>query len=178
MANRSRRRRARTSNNRRHKRSRNPLFARKTRVRRYRRGGSRRSNPGVAGFNATELVKLAAGGAAGAVGSKMLSQAVLGSNNAGYTGALGQAAASVALAWAANKAGLGKDVATGVLVGGLSGAALNLVNLYMGMGPSPQSGLGDPLGAALLGDFVPGSWNTPSLSAAPVQIVKKTTNGR
>ena len=160
-------RRARTSN-----RRRNPLFG-KTRVKRYRHS-RRRSNPGVAGFTTTELIKLAGGAAVGVMGSKYLAQMALGGNNTGAMGAAAQGVATLALAWLANKFG-GKDVATGVAAGGFGALALNLAQQYMGAPGASVSGLGDPFGAAMLGDFVPGSiaapsqWNSPT----PVVVPKK-----
>jgi hypothetical protein len=168
---RSRSRRARTSN-----RRRNPLFGR-TRVKRYRHS-RRRSNPGVAGFSTTELIKLAGGAAVGVVGSKYLAQMALGGNNTGAMGAAAQGVATLALAWLANKFG-GKDVATGVAAGGFGALALNLAQQYMGAPGGSMSGLGDPFGAALLGDFVPGTIAMPGMFSNPAPIVvAKKSNGR
>ena len=157
---------------------RNPLFG-KTRTRRSYRHSRRRSNPGVAGFNTTELIKLAAGGAIGVVGSKYLTQLALGSNNTGAMGAIGQGVATLALAWAGNKFA-GKDVALGIAAGGFGAIVLSLAQSYLGTPGGSMSGLGDPFGAALLGDYVPGTIAVPSMWAtpAPVAVVKKTTNGR
>lgn len=167
------RRRARTSN----RRTRRNPFSGRTRVKRYRHS-RRRSNPGVAGFNTTELIKLAGGAAVGVLGSKYLSQLALGSNNTGAMGAAAQGVATLALAWAANKFA-GKDVATGVVAGGFGAIALGLASTYLGTPGSSVSGLGDPFGAALLGDFVPGQISVPAMwNALPAVTATKKTGGR
>jgi hypothetical protein len=175
MANPKRRRhhrRHRASNRRRRS---NP-FAR-TRVKRYRHS-RRRSNPGVAGFSTTELIKLAGGAAVGVVGSKYLSQLALGGNNTGAMGAIGQGAATLVLAWLGNKFG-GKDVATGIVAGGGGAIVASLLAQYVGAPGGSMSGLGDPLGAALLGDFVPGTIATPAMwGTPPMPVVVKKSNGR
>lgn len=131
-------------------------------------------NPAVAGFNTTELIKLAGGAAVGVVGSKYLSQMVLGGSNTGVMGVAAQAVATLALAWAANKFA-GKDVATGVVAGGFGAIALSLISQYMGTPGGSMSGLGDPLGYALLGDFKPGSINTPALWNSPMPVTTGTS---
>jgi hypothetical protein len=164
-------RRHRASNRRRS----NPFRA--TRVKRYRHS-RRRSNPGVAGFSTTELIKLAGGAAVGVVGSKYLSQLALGGNNTGAMGAIGQGAATLVLAWLGNKFG-GKDVATGIVAGGGGAILASLLSQYVGAPGGSVSGLGDPLGAALLGDFVPGTIATPAMwSALAPPVTVKKSNGR
>ena len=177
MANPKRRRRSRNRSHARRSRRRNPLFG-KARTRRSYRHSRRRSNPGVAGFNTTELIKLASGAAVGVVGSKYLSQLALGSNNTGAMGAAAQGVATLALAWVGNKFA-GKDVATGIVAGGFGAIALALASTYLGTPGSSVSGLGDPLGAALLGDYVPGTIAVPSMwNALPAVATTKKTNGR
>jgi hypothetical protein len=121
----------------------------------------------VAGFSTTELIKLAGGAAVGVMGSKYLAQLALGGNNTGAMGAAAQGVATLALAWVANKFG-GKDVATGVVAGGFGAIALGLANSYLGTPGTPISGLGDPLAAAMLGDFVPGNINVPAMWSTPM----------
>jgi hypothetical protein len=152
--------------NRSHARSKRPNpFVGKRSTRR--RGHSRRSNPGVAGFNTNELIKLAGGAAVGTIGSKYLAQMILQGNNNGLQGTAVQGIAALALAWGANKVGLGKDVATGIVAGGLGAALWALVQQYTGTGGNVQ-GLGDPDMARFLGDFQSGNTNaTPSLWQAP-----------
>jgi hypothetical protein len=172
-------------NPRRRRRSRNRHHARRTRrsnpstrIRRYRHHGRRRSNPGVAGFNTTELVKLAGGAAIGVVGSKYLAQTVMGGNNAGPLGAVAQGIATLALAWGAGKVGLGKDVVTGIAAGGLGVTLWSLIQQYTGTGGN-MSGLGDPDMARFLGDFQSGkSIAVPSLWQAPVVAAPSQATGR
>jgi hypothetical protein len=148
-----------------------------TRIRRYRHSGRRRSNPGVAGFSTTELVKLAGGAAVGVVGSKWLAQTVLQGNNAGAMGAVAQGVATLALAWVANKF-MGKDVATGVAAGGLGVTLWSLIQQYTGTGGN-VSGLGDPEISRFLGDFQSGNTNaTPSMWNPMVVPAVPKSNGR
>jgi hypothetical protein len=164
MANPHRRRRSRAKNYRRKRsRSMNP-FGKRHHFRRHRRS----RNP-VAGFSATELAKLAGGAAVGVLGSTYLSQMVLGSNNVGATGALGQGAATLVIAYVANKFGAGKEITTGIAAGGIGATLLNLLNQYLGIGGGGMSGLGNPAGAAMLGEYNPAVINQPwGLGAPPV----------
>jgi len=104
-----------------------------------------------------ELAKLAAGGVAGAIGAKYLTQMVLQDKNQGPTGYAVTALAAVALAWGAGKVGAGKDIATGILVGGLTAAGLRFYQDSIA-GTSPMSGLGDP---DMLGLYQPGTYPAP-----------------
>ena len=129
----------------------------------FRRRGHRRSNPGIAGFNANELLKLAGGAAAGVVGAKYLTQMALGANNSGPMGYAAQAIATLAIGWAANKY-VGKDAATGVVAGGLGALALRIFQENVSGTSTSMSGLGDPDMAALgvgMGDYRPGSMPIP-----------------
>lgn len=140
-----------------------------------RRRGHRRSNPGIAGFNTNELLKLTLGAAAGVVASKYVTQMVLGSNNSGPTGYAGSAVVTIALGWAAHKF-VGKDAATGVIAGGLGALALRIFQENVS-GTSPaMSGLGDPDMAALgvgMGEYragmlpVPAPFSIPAPAAVP-----------
>jgi hypothetical protein len=154
MANPKRRRRSRNRSHARKSRRSNPFLGKRRTS--FRRRGHRRSNPGVAGFNTTELIKLAGGAAVGVVGSKYLAQIALGGNNTGAMGAAAQAVATLALAWVGNKFA-GKDVATGIAAGGFGAIALSLFNTYVGAPGAPVSGLGDPAMARALGDYQYGS---------------------
>jgi hypothetical protein len=181
MANphRRRRRKANRSHSRSRRRSMNPKRAR---VGFRRRGHSRRRNPGIAGFGTNELLNLTLGAAAGGIGSKYVTQLALGSNNSGIIGYVGQAVATLAIAWAAHKF-VGKDAATGVVAGGGAALALRIFNDNVGSvvaapaGPAAaMSGLGDVdmgrLGIGL-GDFkagniaVPALWQSPSVLPMP-----------
>jgi hypothetical protein len=140
-------------------------------VRRFRRHGRRRSNPGVAGFNTNELIKLAGGAAVGVMGSKYLAQMALGGNNAGPMGAAAQGVATLALAWVANKF-VGKDVATWVVAGGFGAIALALFQQYVTGDGGNMSGLGDP-DMARLGLYQAGTIAVPS-AWQPLAVVSQT----
>lgn len=171
MAN-PRRRRSRNSRRRSHRRKSNPFFGKKRHS--FRR--HRRSRNPVAGFSAVELAKLAGGAAVGVLGSTYLSQMVLGSNNVGATGALGQGAATLVIAYVANKFGAGKDITTGIAAGGIGATLLNLLNQYLGIGGGGVSGLGNPAGAAMLGEYNSAVINQPwglSAPAAPAPAPSK-----
>lgn len=175
MAN-PRRRRPRKANRSHARRSQssNPLFM-KRRRHSFRRS-SRRSNPGVAGFSANELIKLAGGAAVGVVGSKYLAQLALGGNNTGPMGYAGQSIATLALAWAANKFGLGgKDVATGIVAGGIGAVALSIFNDYVGTSGS-MSGIGDVGMARFLGDFQNKTIAIPAAFTSPVAMAPTGTS--
>jgi hypothetical protein len=53
-----------------------------------------------------------------------------------------------------------------------------LLAQYVGAPGGSVSGLGDPLGAALLGDFVPGTIPMPGSFSAPIVVTPKKSNGR
>jgi hypothetical protein len=134
-------------------------------------------NPGVAGFSAHELLNLTLGAGVGVLGSKYLTQAALGANNSGIMGYVGQAVATLAIAWGAGK-WVSKDAAMGVIAGGGGALALRIFNdnvsgssMAAGGSTPAMSGLGDPdmgrLGIGL-GDFKAGMIPMPAnWSAAP-----------
>jgi hypothetical protein len=168
VANPKKQRRSRRRPNRSHaRRKSNPFRA----MRHFRRRGHRRPNPGIAGFNTNELLKLTLGAAAGVVASKYVTQMVLGANNSGPTGYAGSAVVTLALGWAAHKF-VGKDAATGVIAGGLGALALRIFQENVS-GTSPNiQGLGDPDMAALgvgMGEYRAGSLigGVPQAFAAP-----------
>jgi hypothetical protein len=149
-------------------------------MRSFRRRGHRRSNPGIAGFSANELLKLTLGAAGGVIGSKYLTQMLLQGNNTGATGYAGSAVVTIALGWAANKF-VGKDAATGVIAGGLGALALRIFTENVSGTSSSMSGLGDPDMAALgvgLRDYAPGSLAMPSNFITPAPPVPVTAGRR
>jgi hypothetical protein len=164
MANSRRRRRNKSyrSRNRKHSshKARNPRGA-------FRRRHHRRNPADLAGFNAKQLLKLAGGATVGVVGSKYLAQTILGGSNAGTMGALAQGIATVALGWVTAK--LDKEVATGVIAGGLGVTLWSLIQQYTGTGGN-MSGLGDPEMARFLGDFKPGSMAVPAMFSSPAPL--------
>ena len=100
----------------------------------------RRANPGRMG----DIFTMALGVAAGAVGSKIGAQTVLGTSNTGVMGYAGNAAAGGALAWAAHEF-LKKPIVTqSVLVGTAVQILLRVISDYSLLGSySAQLGVGD-----------------------------------
>ena len=77
-----------------------------------------RRNPG--GVNVMEYVKLGASVVGGAVGSKLLTQAVMSASNTGITGYFGNLVATIALGWGAKMAFRDEKIAQGIVGGGLA----------------------------------------------------------
>jgi hypothetical protein len=148
----------------------------------FRRRHASRRNPNVAGFSTDELLKLTLGAGVGVIGSKYVAQLALGANNNGTMGYVGQGIATLALAWAANKFGIGgKDVSTGIVAGGLGALALRVwQDNVSGTSSTPMSGLGDPDMVALgvgLGDYRAGGMGVPVYSFAGPQAVTPVPGG-
>lgn len=148
--------------NRRHRR--NPFFTgRKSKGHRsFRR---RRRNP-IAGFAGADLIKLGLGAAGGAVGTRYLTQVILGDKNTGVMGYGANIAAAVALAWAAAKFA-GREVASGVAAGGLAAVILRLwSDKVSGSSASALSGfLGDlEFSSDGLGAYITSGFPLPTVS--------------
>ena len=172
MPNPKKHRRSRRNRSHSRKSRRNPIFGKRRRSMSFRRRRHSSRNPAIAGFNSTELIKLALGAGAGVVGSKYLTQLALGSNNAGAMGYAGQAVATLVLGWVANKF-VGKDAATGVVAGGLGALALRIFQEQVSSTSTSMSGLGDPDMAALgigMGGYGSGSMPIPVYGFAPPQL--------
>lgn len=112
----------------------------------------RRSNPGIGGVTSGVIGKAFAV-IGGAIGSKYITQLALGGNNTGYMGYAGNLVAAIGLGWAAGKVTKSKDIATSVMIGGIAGLALRMlqdmtsigqyVNLSLaGVGKGGDLGLG------------------------------------
>lgn len=108
---------------RRRRRTSNPMY----KVRRVRRVGRRRSNPGFLSGVGTGLLPKAIGFLGGMIGARYLTQMVLGSNNTGYVGYAGNVAASVVLGMVAGKVTKSKELGNTVLVGGIAGTLLRVI---------------------------------------------------
>ena len=81
---------------------------------------------------------------AGAVGSKLLTQAVLGASNTGIMGYAGNAAAGLALGLAASMVGGAKKYAKDIYVGAVVGIVIRVVSDYTSYGSQlALSGIGD-----------------------------------
>lgn len=114
----------------------------------------RRSNPGKMG----NLVMQAVGVAGGAVGSKLLTQMVLGANNTSITGYAGNLIAGGILAYATKLATKSQELAAAVMVGAVTQVALRLITDLTPFG-SVVSGTG-------LGDYqISNFWNPQRLNS-------------
>ncbi len=109
---------------------------------------SRRRNPG--GVNVMDYLKLGASVVGGAVGSKMLTQAVMSTSNTGVTGYFGNLVATIALGWGAKMAFRDEKIAQGVIGGGLAQVIVRAL--------SDNTPYGAALSGAGLGDYQTG-WN-------------------
>jgi hypothetical protein len=152
---------------RRNRHARNPLFAR-SRSRRHRNpsGRRRRRNPSIGGFSGSELFKLGVGAAGGAIGTRYLTQLILGDKNSGAMGYGANVAAAIALAWAAAKFA-GRDIASGVAAGGLSAVIMRLWSEKVsGTSPAALSGyLGDlEFSSDGLGAYINSGFPLPTVS--------------
>ena len=118
------------------------------------RNGRRRNPFAVAGHSAFSIVKLAAGGLGGAVGTRALTQLVMKDKNDGLTGYAANIAVALLLGFGAGKF-LGTEVGTGVMVGGLASTTQRIwdekvskvlpaaVAAATGSQPASTKGLGD-----------------------------------
>jgi len=152
--------------NRRH--SRNPLFARSRSRRHYRMNSRRRRrNPSIGGFSGTELFQLGIGAAGGAIGTRYLTQTILGDKNTGAMGYAANIATAIALAWAAAKFA-GREIASGVAAGGLSAVIMRLWSEKVsGTSPAALTGyLGDlDFSSDGLGAYIQSGFPLPTVSA-------------
>ncbi len=101
-----------------------------------------RRNPG--GVSVTELFMEGIFATAGAVGSKLLTQAVLGSNNTGIMGYLGNAASGLALGLAAGATSATRKYAKDIYIGTVVGIVIRVISDYTSYGSQlALSGIGD-----------------------------------
>jgi hypothetical protein len=118
-------------------------------------------------MNASELFKLGVGAAGGAIGTRYLTQAVLGDKNTGAMGYGANLAAAIALAWAAAKFA-GPEIAKGVAAGGISALIMRLWSEKVaGTSPAALSGyLGDlEFSSDGLGAYINSGFPLPTVSA-------------
>ena len=109
---------------------------------------SRRRNPG--GVNVMDYLKLGASVVGGAVGSKMVTQAVMSASNTGITGYFGNLVATIALGWGAKMAFRDEKIAQGVIGGGLAQVIVRAL--------TDNTPYGAQLSGAGLGDYQ-ANWN-------------------
>lgn len=152
------------------------------RARKAHRGFRRRNrrNPSIAGFQADQLLKLGAGAAGGAIGTRYLTQMFLQDKNTGVTGYGVSALMAVALGYITGKY-VDREVANGVVAGGLAAVLLRLWSEQVsGTSAAALSGyLGDldfssnALGAYSAGSYPVPFYNYPApalAAAAPVAV--------
>jgi hypothetical protein len=157
----SRRTRSKARASSRNRKHRNPMFAGKRTTKSFRRRGHR--NPSIGGFSANELIKLALGAAGGTLATKYATQLILQDKNQGAIGYGVMAGVAIALGWASAKF-LGRDVATGVVAGGVGAVVLRIFQEQVtGSTPASMSGLGDPDFAGL-GEYTTGTYPVPGWS--------------
>lgn len=154
---------------------------RRRRVMRRNRG---RRNPGELGMGRVSGIAInAVFVIAGAIGSKLLTQMVLGSNNTGVVGYAANAIAGGVLWFLAEKVMRNKDAANGIIAGTAVQIILRLINDYtpfgsyvsnLGMGDyqaqafvTPQS-LVDPYNSARIS--IPAGWGAPPAVVMPAAV--------
>lgn len=125
--------------------------------RNWRRNPSRAGSTGLAG-----VVKKAVYVGAGAIGSRALTQMVLGSGNVSWMGYTGNAIATLLLAWAGGKF-LGGEARNFLVVGGAVGILLRMLQDLTPWGQTLSlSGFGDP-GISGLGAYFTSSYVDPRI---------------
>jgi hypothetical protein len=100
-------------------------------------------NPIFGGVSLQNIVELGVGAAGGVIGSGYLSQMVLGANNVGATGYLGDAVATLVIAYAANKFLGRQELAKGVLAGGFGAIIKRFWDDNVSGTSTSMSGLGN-----------------------------------
>jgi hypothetical protein len=118
-----------------------------------------RRNAGMALGNITGLAMNAVFAIAGAVGSKLLTQMVLGSNNTGVIGYAGNAVAGGALWFLAEKVLKNRNAAHGIIIGTSIQIVLRILNDY--------TPFGQYLALSGFGDYQAQSFVTPQVLVDP-----------
>jgi hypothetical protein len=112
-------------------------------------------------------MKLGIGAAGGAIGTRYLTQLILGDKNSGFMGYGANLAAAIALAWTARKF-VGPDIGDGVAAGGISALIMRLWSEKVsGTSPAALSGyLGDlEFSSDGLGAYISSGFPLPTVSA-------------
>lgn len=129
--------------------------------------GRRRARHNPGGVGMTELLMEGIFATAGAVGSKLLTQAVLGANNTGFMGYFGNAAAGLALGLAAGATNATRQYAKDVYVGTVVGIVIRVISDYTSYGSAlALSGMGD----YQVANFVTPQRYVDGLHSAQIQI--------
>jgi len=100
-------------------------------------------NPLFGGVSLQNIVELGVGAAGGVIGAGYLSQMVLGANNVGMAGYAGDAIATLAIAWAAQKFLGRQELAKGVLAGGFGAIIKRFWDDNVSGSSQSMSGLGN-----------------------------------
>jgi len=163
-----RRKRNRTSSHHRRnyrRKRKNPVMSFSGHRRSSRRNYHRRRNPSIGGMSGSDFLKLGGGAVVGSMGSKFLTQLVLGSGNTGVMGYGAQGVATAILAWAASKFA-GTDIAKGVAAGGIAAIFLRIwqEQIAQTSPASVMSGLGDPDVCDHLGAYISSGFPVPTVS--------------
>jgi hypothetical protein len=128
--------------------------------RKVRMNRGRRRNPGMLGTGRLSSIAInAVFVIVGAVGSKLLAQMVLGTNNTGVVGYAANAIAGGAMWFVAEKVMHNTDAANGIIAGTAVEIILRLINDYTPFG-SYVAGLG-------MGDYQAQAWLTPQVLVDP-----------
>ena len=119
------------------------------------------------GFGLMDVVKVGAGAAAGAVATRGVTQAILGSKNTGVTGYAANLGVAIGLGWLTGLIPKAGTLALGVMGGGLAATILRIWSDKVSQTtPAALSGLGDlDFSADGMGDFVETPFPTPTTSA-------------
>jgi hypothetical protein len=145
----------------------NPARRRRRRSATNRARRGMRRNPAALGGNMKDLFVSSVFIVGGAVGSKLLTQAALGSNNTGIMGYAGNAGVTLALAWAAAAFLKNKAIAHAVAAGGMVQIVLRLISDYTPWGQYTSNlGVGD----YQVSNFVTPQRYVDALNSAAIQI--------
>jgi hypothetical protein len=155
---------------RRHHRSKNRKhrfgIARRTKSRNPFRRRRHSRNPLFGGVSLQNIIELAVGAAGGVIGAGYISQMALGANNVGPTGYVGDAVATLAIAYAAQKF-LGRtELAKGVLAGGFGAIIKRFWDDNVSGTSTSMSGLGNRSFAGL-GYYTSRNFPLPSSTYSP-----------
>ncbi len=118
------------------------------------------------GYGLVDVVKVGAGAAAGAVATRGLTQAVLGSKNTGVTGYAANLGVALGLGWLTGLIPKAGTLALGVMGGGLAATILRIWSDKVSQTtPAALSGLGDmDFASDGMGDFVETPFPVPTTS--------------
>ena len=144
------------------------VVIRRINARRY----SRRRNPSLGGLTSGIMGKVV-GVAAGAVGSRYLPQLVLGGNNVGVIGYVGNLVSAVALGYVGKMLTKSADFGSSVMAGGIASTLLRIMSDYTSIGTYINTALS---GAGRGGDIGLGIIQNSSFPLPQVAVPGSMTN--